>query len=399
MSAGERLAASGGPGVAKVWRREWRRVRADRHSHWLMLYLPLASAGLMLALFWPRMPRELPIAVYDADRSALSRQLIRNVDATPSLRVVHQARDLPDGRDSILRGDSYALLAIPADYQRDVLRGAPRPSQLFYNTQLLTAGNLAARDARMAAGTLSLTQAIGRRVLAGQGAPTAMAAASPIATQLHAAFNPSLDYARFLGLSVIAALLHIFAVVVAIDATAGELRRSTAADWFEAAGEQPWKALAGKLAFPWLWFSALGSGVILLSLWLLGVQIAGSTTLMVLGWSLFVAASVSLGAFLAGVTANLRVATSVSSLLISPALAYSGLTFPTVAFPAWVVGWSTLLPLTHYLQLQLQQLSMATPAPAALWPLLALLPFAALPFLLPARWARLLTQPQYWGRA
>ncbi len=398
MSA-ERRAASGGPGVARVWRREWQRVLGDRRSHWLMLYLPVASAGLMLALFWTRTPRELPISVHDADDSALSRQLIRNLDATPALQVVHQARDLPDGRDSVLRGDVYALLAIPADYQRDVLRGAPRPSQFFYNTQLLTAGNLAARDARIAAGTLSLTQAIGRRVLAGQGAPTAIAAASPIATQLHALFNPSLDYARFLGLSVMAALLHIFAVVVGIDATAGELRRSTAGSWFEASGATPWKALAGKLALPWLWFSALGSGVILLSVWLLGVQIAGSAALLLLGWSFFVAASVALGAFLAGVTANLRVATSVSSLLISPALAFSGLTFPAVAFPSWVMAWSALLPLSHYLQLQLQQVSMATPAPAALTSLLALLPFAALPFLLLPRWASLLSQPEYWGRA
>ncbi len=398
MSSGESRNSSARPGVAKVWRREWQRVLADRRSHWLMLYLPLASAGLMLALFSTRTPRELPITVHDADGSALSRQLIRNLDATPALRVAHQARDLTDGRESVLRGDSYALLAIPADYQRDVLRGAPRPSQFFYNTQLLTAGNLAARDARMAAGTLSLTQAVGRRVLAGQGAPTAIAAASPIATQLHALFNPSLDYARFLGLSVIAALLHIFAVVVGIDATAGELRRSTAGNWFEAAGASPWKALLGKLALHWLWFSWLGAVIIFVSLRALGVQIAGNAGFLLAGWSLFVAAGLALGAFLSGITANLRVATSVSSLLVSPALAFSGLTFPSVAFPTWVTGWSALLPLTHYLQLQLQQVSMATPAPAALGPLLALLPFAALPFLLHARWARLLSQPEYWSR-
>lgn len=358
-----------------------------------MAWLPLASIVLMVSLFWPRAPHDLPIVVYDADGSALSRQLLRSIDATPSLRIRSWATSLDEGRDSVLRGDAYALLAIPAGYQRDVLRGAPHPSQLFYNAQLLTAGNLAARDARMAAATLSASRAVGRRVLGGEATPLAIRAANPIATQLHALFNPGLDYSRFLGLAVIAALLHIFAVIAGVDSTARELRERTAEDWLATAGGSPAAALAGKLALHWLWFSALGAVAIFGNLALLGVVVAGSALLLLLGWIAFVAASLALGALLTLLTADLRLATSVSSLLISPALAFSGLTFPAVAFPVAVAGWSALLPLTHYLQLQTQQVSMATTGWAALAPVVALLAFVMPPLLGLPRWRRLLSQP------
>ncbi|MFC3551008.1 ABC transporter permease [Lysobacter cavernae] len=372
---------------------------ADRRSRLLLVVFPLASWLLLLWLFWPRVPHDLPIAVLDADGSALSRQLTRAIDATPSIRVAYAVTDQGGGRDLVLRGQAYAVLAIPAGLEASVLRGDPDPVQLFYNTQLLTAGNLVARDARLAAGTLSVTLAAGRRALQGENTRLAVAAANPIGTELHPLFNPSMDYARFLGLTLVAALLHIFAVVAGADACGRELRERTAGAWFEASGRSAFVALAGKLAPYALWFAALGSAVLLTSMALLRIEMAGSVVLLLLGWCVFGIASLGLGAFLIGCTANLRMATSIASLIISPALAFSGLTFPAWSMPVMIKLWSALLPLTHYLTLHVQQVSMGAGAANAWLQMLPLLAFAVLPFVLLPRWQRLLSQPAYWGRA
>lgn len=397
--AADGLSTPSAPGFVAVWRRECARLWGDRRSRLLLFTLPLLGWLLLLWLFWPRMPRDLPIIVHDADGSALSRQLVRYVDATPTARVAAMAVSQDEARDWMLRGKAYALLSIPQGMQASVLAGTPHPVQLFYNTQWLSAGNAIARDVRQAGGTVSLQLAAGKRVLHGQNPRLALAQAYPIATQLHPLFNPSLDYARYLGLAMVMALLHIFVVVAAADACGRELRDSTAGQWFDAAGGSVMAALLGKLAPLALWFSVLGATVLLASLAWLGVQVVGSVAWLLLGWCALVLACLGLGAFLVGCTGNLRMATSVASLIISPALAFSGLTFPAWSMPTAIALWSALLPLTHYLSLHVQQVSMGAPMSQALWQVLALVPFALLPFLLLPRWRTLLSQPERWGRA
>lgn len=386
------------PAWRAVWRRECVRLWRDRRSRLLLFTLPLLSWLLLLWLFWPRVPHDLPIVVHDADGSALSRQLVRYVDAAPTARVAAMAISQDEARDWVLRGRAYALLSIPSGLEASVLAGRPHPVQLFYNTQWLSAGNAIARDVRLAGGTVSLRLAAGKRALQGENLRFAAAQAYPIATQLHPLFNPSLDYARYLGLAMVMALLHIFVVVAASDACGRELRDGTAGEWFDAAGGSATVALLGKLAPLALWFCVFGGTILLASLAWLGVAVAGSVAWLLLGWCALVMACLGLGAFLVGCTGNLRMATSIASLVISPALAFSGLTFPAWSMPAAIAVWSAMLPLTHYLSLHVQQVSMGAPTSQALWQVLALLPFAGLPFVLLPRWRTLLSQPGRWGR-
>ncbi len=393
------LRATREPGFVAVWRRECARLWGDRRSRLLLFTLPLLSWLLLLWLFWPRTPHDLPIVVHDADGSALSRQLVRYVDATPTARVVAMAISQDEARDWMLRGKAYALLSIPSGLQASVLSGSPHPVQLFYNTQWMSAGNAVARDVRLAGGTVSLRLAVGKRALEGENLRLATMQAYPIATQLHPLFNPSLDYARYLGLAMVMALLHIFAVVAGADVCGRELRDATAGDWLDTAGGSVTVALLGKLAPLALWFFVFGGFVLLASLAWLGVQVAGSLTWLLFGWCALILACLGLGAFLVGCAGNLRMATSIASLIISPALAFSGLTFPAWSMPTAIALWSALLPLTHYLSLHVQQVSMGAPTSQALGQVTALLAFALLPVLLLPRWRTLLSQPDRWGHA
>ena len=82
------MAALGGsPGVVRAARREAERLVSSRYALVLLVLLPLAGLSLVTAIFWNRLPSDLPVAVVDADRSVLSRRLVRMVDATKSMRV------------------------------------------------------------------------------------------------------------------------------------------------------------------------------------------------------------------------------------------------------------------------------------------------------------------------
>ncbi len=371
--------------MLEVSRREWQRFLATPRLWLLALIAPLGLSLVLLWIFAQRMPQDLPLVVVDYDHSAASRLLARQMEASSALQLRASAADMREAAGLVRRGQAYGVLVIPPQFERDLLRNESPGVQLYYNRQMLTAGNLLMRNVRTVLATVSA------------GVGMAHGVAPAILMELHPVFNPGMDYARFLGLPLTLALLHIAMVVVAVDVTGRELREGTAAAWLAAADGSWWRALLGKL-LPWgLWFICAGLLWLVASLRWLGVEFAGQLLPWVMGWVLLVLACLGLGAFLVAATGNLRMAASVASLIVSPAFAFGGLTFPADYMPAFAQLWSWLLPLTHGLAVHVQQASMAAPASAALPHLACLALFSALPFLLWRRWHRLLTDPQCWG--
>lgn len=57
--------------------------------------------------------REVPVAVVDHSKSALSREFIRNWDATASVDVVARCEDMEAARLLMYKKDIYGILEIP----------------------------------------------------------------------------------------------------------------------------------------------------------------------------------------------------------------------------------------------------------------------------------------------
>ena len=373
--------------LSAVARREWRRFSATPRLWWLVVVLPLLLPGLLVAIFAERAPQQLPVAVLDYDGSLVSREFHRALGATPGLAPQHHTPDLTLAGGAVRRGEVYAVIAIPPGFGRAVLRAEQPRVQLYFNRQTTTAGNIVLRDVRTAVGTLGVGIGLAQGVL------------PAVLVETHPLYNPGLDFARFLALPLAVAVLHVLLVVVAIDVTGRELRERSAGHWLAVADGRTSAALFGKLLPYAVWFTLYGPLILWLLVRLLGLALRGSLGLWMLGWTALVAACFGLGVFLVGVIGNLRMATSVASVLISPAFAYSGMTFPAVAMAGFAAFWSFALPLGHFLNLQAGQLALGAPADAALPHVLWLAVFALLPLTCAGRWRRLLRDPAAWGRA
>jgi ABC-2 type transport system permease protein len=383
-----------------VLRRELRRIATRPLEPLLLVVLPALSLALTWAIFSAGLPRELPVAVVDEDHTRLSRQLVRMIDATPTVRVASRPSDPEAARELVLSGRAYAVVVVPEGLERGVKRGRPEPVVAWTNAQLLVPASLVRRDLRAATATLSAGVETRRLRATGETAASAAARFQPVRADVHALFNPQLDYVSYLFAALLPTLLHVFVLLAAVNSVGAELREGTAGEWLATAGGSLARAVAGKMLPSTVVLVGVAVSATALLFGAAGVPMRGSPALLLLGTVLFVLAYQAVGLLLVALFANLRFATSVAAFLASPAFAYAGITFPTMGMPAFARLWGNLLPLTHYLRLLVDQSMKGAPASVS-WPsVLALLGFAVAPLLLAwPRLRRIASDPSFWGRS
>jgi ABC-2 type transport system permease protein len=385
-------------GLWRVARRELARIAADRYYPVLLLVLPLVAFTMIWAIFSAGVPRDLPIAVVDGDHTALSRQLIRMVDATPSMSVV-EAADMNAARALILQNQAYGVLFIPADAERDVRRGESPKIVAYYNAQYLLPASLVRRDLRTTIGTLSAGLELRTREAEGEPAREARNRVEPIRVDQHTLFNPQLNYSYYLVTALLPTTLQIFIVVGGVHAFGVELKKGTAGEWMDAAGGSAWRAVLGKMLPYAIHFAMLGLFMLVVLFRYMGVPMRGHLQVIALATALFVLAYLAVALLFVAWSANLRFATSIAALYSAPAFAFVGVTFPTMGMPVLGRVWGAILPLTHYLQVVVDQ-AMRGASPAVSLPSIGiLLLFAAgMPAISVWRMGNIARDPRFWGR-
>ena len=388
------------PGLRQTAKRELERARL-RPSYLLMtLILPIAGWFILLNVFNYRVPRDLPVAVIDLDRSALSRRVVRAIDATPAAQVVLRAPDATGAEGILRRGEAYAVVVLAEGLERQVLRGEAMPVSVFYNAQWMLPGSLITRDLRAAVGAISSDLDAGGQMARGASRDKAKALADPIRTELHPLFNPALDYAAFLLLALIPTLFQVFVLVMAVQAVGIEFREGTIDHWLASAGGSVPRAVTGKLLPYALWFTVLEIGLTEFTLRWLGLTVEGSRSMLYGGMALFTLAYQGIGLLLIALNANLRLSLSLAGIIAGPAFALAGVSYPLFAMPLAGRIWAALLPLSHYLAVQTQQTTTGARLAVSAPGLLALLAFSVvLPLLCLPRLSRLMRDASCWMRS
>jgi len=387
------------PGVRATARRELSRMAAQPIYPLLLVVLPLLAFAVLWAIFSSAVPRDLPVAVLDRDHSALSRQLLRLIDASPTMKVALSVASQAEGERLVRQGKVYALVTIPDEFERAIRRGESAPVVCHYNAQLLLLASLIRRDLRGVVGTFSAGIELRRRQGGGTPLVVAMAQMAPVRMDRHTLFNPELSYLVYLLPALLPTVLQVFILVLAVQALGCELKEGSAAQWLATAGGSVRKAVIGKLLPATVHFCLMGLAMLVILFQSLAVPLRGSLTAIIVGTLLFVLAVKAVGIALVAWLANLRFATSAAAFLAGPALAFSGITFPVAAMPLPAQAWGALIPLTHFLRVLVDQAMRGAPVAVSAVPLAALATFVlVLPAVSFSRLRRVATDERFWGR-
>ncbi len=124
-------------GLFEVYCREFKLVLHDPGIILFITFLPLAYPVIYSLIYNPELVKEVPMVVIDNDRTALSRELVRNIDACDEARVIGYAAHLGEARHAMDSHKCFAILEIPEGFERKVGRTETSPAVMYCDMTLL----------------------------------------------------------------------------------------------------------------------------------------------------------------------------------------------------------------------------------------------------------------------
>ncbi|MCH5238739.1 MAG: ABC transporter permease [Muribaculaceae bacterium] len=143
----------------KVYCHEFRLVIHDPGIIIFFLFLPLAYPVIYSLIYNPELVREVAVVVVDNDRSSLSRELVRNFDATQEAWVKGYAADLSEARRAMNEHKCYAILEIPEGFGKKVGNNEQGEAVLYCEMSLLL------RYRSLLVASTNVAQAMGAEIL------------------------------------------------------------------------------------------------------------------------------------------------------------------------------------------------------------------------------------------
>lgn len=364
-------------------------------SWFCMVVAPLLCYAFFTSLMAKGLPGELPVGVVDLDKTATTRNIVRNLDAFQNSHVVGLFQSFSDARRAVQQGTIYAFYYVPRGTTEKVVAGRQPEISFYINYSYLIAGSLLYKDMRMMSELAG--GAVGRSTLYAKGAGErqAMAILQPIVIDTHPIHNPFLNYAVYLCNVILPGILMLLIFQTTIYSIGTEQKYGTHREWMQMADNNMFVALIGKLLPQTFIFFLMGS---LCDFYLYGIlnYPCNSGIFPMLGiMLLMVLASQAFGVFLAGLIPSLRMALSVASLWGVVSISISGFTFPVMAMDAPLQALAWLFPLRHYFLLYVNFALDGFAAVYAWKPLLSLFLFLLLPLLVLRRLKRTLLLYKY----
>lgn len=360
-------------GFFLVFLREAAQFRKRPFLPFLTIIFPLMLMGILATVFSHGLATRLPIAVLNLDGSDLSRTIVRTVDATPDAAVVANVSDLGEGRRLILSGRIHGLLMIPKNLERDVFAGRRPEVVFFYNTQRMTAGNLALRGVNASLAAVEGGIRLSLRTSRGQPADIAQSSLAPIPVQVNPLFNPTQNYTHFLLAALLPAVLQIVIVTTMAYSIGQDAETRHRLRVFRRLGGGLWPAMFGKiLPYTLVFLFVLGIADAVL-FFLFQLPLRGDRLFLLAAGILFILANQFLGALLALVLRPMPTAVSIATLVTAPAFGFMGIGFPRIGMNAFAYHWGEILPGTWYLMARIDQTVRGTPLDLSVRPIAVLL--------------------------
>lgn len=317
----------------------------------------MIGAVVLYSFFYPlgyqeQVAADQPIYIVDHDRSALSRELIRSIQALRAVKVIALVTEADDAIQAVRAMKIQGYVEIPADFEQSVWRGTPADIALFANGASL--GQASSVLTSLASAITDFAQKIAVRQAAFAGAGVQ----PPFKLVERPLFNTREGYGSFLVTGV-AQLIIQQTLLIGLAVLAGTRRE-----------------LYGRLFLKHKQIMGIGAAAVCIGsvnmLYYLGFMFwyqdypqHGSLVNVFVGSLLFISAVVAFGLFITSFFLTRERAFQLILITALPLFFIANLSWPEASTPAWLVWLSKSVPSTAGINLMVKITQYGAPLSSA----------------------------------
>lgn len=209
--------------VFYICQKELKAVFKDQGVLIFFLLVPLAYPLLYAFIYTGEVVREVPAAVVDMNKSTLSREFIRKVDATPDVKIQSHCADMEEAKLLLKESKVYGVIYIPESFSSDITKGIQTQVTLYcdmsgmlYYKAILTASTEV---------SLKMNKAIKVKRAGNTTDRQDEISSAPITYEAVNLFNPQAGYASFL-LPAVLILIIQQTLLLGVGLSAGTAREN-----------------------------------------------------------------------------------------------------------------------------------------------------------------------------
>jgi len=324
--------------------KEFIQMRRDKLTLAMMLVMPIVQL-LLFGYAINTEVKHLPTIVFDQSLQQDSRDLLNSLRASGYFDIEYTAKSFQDINDTVDSGKAKVGIIIPPDFSESIKHGRTASVQVIVD----------ATDSMSASSAISAAQMIGQlnaqkislqKIQGYTGHPEK----KPYDIRIRPWYNPDFVSAFYMVPGIMGVILTMTMVMITSMAIVRERERGTL-EQLIVTPMKTWELMLGKL----IPYSIVGyvqvTVSILVGIFIFGLPVRGSLTLLYALTSLFIIASLAQGLLISTLAKTQMQAMQMSFFVFLPSILLSGFMFPREAMPLFFNLLGNVLPLTFYLQI------------------------------------------------
>lgn len=328
--------------LASLIRKEFIQIVRDPRTLALTFVYPIMML-LLLGYAATNDVRNIPLAVFDQDKSAASRQLLDAYKAADYFVLTYEAGSLDEIQYLIDSNAARAAIIIPPDYSEKIISNEPAEIGFIIDGSDPTLAGTALSAATLIGQTKG-AEIIGQRmIMSGKNGTSSII---DIRTQVW--YNPEMISAYFMIPGLIGMILQFLTTLLTASSIVREKERGTM-EQLIVTPLKPWELVVGKIT-PYIIISFVDAIEILVAgMLLFNVPINGDVSLLLLLAGLFLVTTLGIGLLISTIANTQQEAMLITMFTLMPSIFLSGFFFPLAAMPAILQWISYVVPLRYFL--------------------------------------------------
>lgn len=366
--------------ISHIILREWKRILKLPVFYLVMLVIPGLLFSFYALIYEQKDAKHLAFAIWDDDKSAVSRQLIFLLEQRETLQITRSVSTEAEVKDLIQKGEILGAVHFPANMQADIYSRHPANVTLYTNAASLVPAKLVYKAVAEVIITGSSGVVLKKLLKTGMKPDRAMALAIPIKLNSYQLYNSNYNYQEYLVPGLITVGMQMILIISSMLALNYEWKTNTMQELYELSNGSAFLVITGKtiahLVVSWLNFFLIAFVIFPF----FGIGVWEATGKFFVMYTLLSVACLGIGMFISALFKDVMLSGDVALFYTSPAFVFSGFTFPRWAMPWYDQYYATIMPYTPFLDAFFKVYYMNLPMRYAQADIYKLLLFAAVMF-------------------